>query len=284
MSKKTAFLTTIYPMKEEYLINFLDSLSKQTFKNFHLIVVNDGYSDFYKMKKIYSSLHIKELKFSNTPVKNRQHGLNFIINNGYDTVFFGDSDDYFSSNRLELVLNKLNNYDLVVNDISVFDNKGIYDRKYFSNRIENNTEITIDFIKDKNIFGMSNTALNVSSLDNIDYDSDLIALDWYMFTLALLKSGVAIFTNEAETFYRQHNNNTVGIGKLNKEIFYKGVEVKLKQYELLSKNHREFESYLNEMIVLDDIIKKSDFLDSNFLKDIRYPFWWEQIKLIEEYK
>ncbi len=284
MSKKTAFLTTIYPMKEEYLINFLDSLSKQTFKNFHLIVVNDGYSDFYKMKKIYSSLHIKELKFSNTPVKNRQHGLNFIINNGYDTVFFGDSDDYFSSNRLELVLNKLNNYDLVVNDISVFDNEGIYDRKYFSNRIENNTEITIDFIKDKNIFGMSNTALNVSSLDNIDYDSDLIALDWYMFTLALLKSGVAIFTNEAETFYRQHNNNTVGIGKLNKEIFYKGVEVKLKQYELLSKNHREFESYLNEMIVLDDIIKKSDFLDSNFLKDIRYPFWWEQIKLIEEYK
>ena len=284
MSKKIAFLTTIYPTKKEYLDSFLHSLSKQTFKNFHLIVVNDGYSDFDKIKKKYSNLAIKELKFSNTPLKNRQHGINFILDNDYDTVFFGDSDDYFSSNRIELVLKKLNNYDLVVNDISVFDNKGVYDKKYFTNRIKNNTEITIDFIKDKNIFGMSNTALNVRSLDNIVYDSDLIALDWYMFTLALLKSGVAIFTNEAETFYRQHSENTIGIGKLNKEIFYKGVEVKLKQYELLSKNHREYESYLNEMIVLDDTIKGSGFVDSIFLKDIRYPLWWEQIKLIEEYK
>ncbi len=279
MPKKIAFLTTIYPIEDDYLYTFFDSLDGQTFKNFDLIVVNDGYLNFDKIKKKYNNLAIMELKSSDTPLKNRQHGINFILDNDYDIVFFGDSDDYFSSNRIEVVLKKLNNYDLVVNDLSVFDSKGIYNRKYFTNRIKNDTEITIDFIKDKNIFGMSNTALKVKSLDNIAYDPDLIALDWYIFSLALLKSGVAIFTNEAETFYRQHNNNTIGIGKLNKEIFIKGIEVKLKQYELLSKDHKEFESYLDEMIILNDIITKSGDVNSSLLKDIRYPLWWEQIKI-----
>ena len=237
MPERIAFLTTIFPMNEEYLYEFFDSLNQQTLKTFDLIVVNDNYGNLDKVKLQFRHLSITELKASGSPIQNRKQGINFVLENNYDIIIFGDSDDYFSTNRVEVIVEKLKNYDIVVNDLSVFNADEIYEEKYFSNRIKNNAEITIDFIKDKNIFGMSNTALRVKHMGNIFYDPKLIALDWYIFSLALLNSGVAIFTNEAETFYRQHDKNTVGIGWLNKEIFRKGVAVKLKQYELLSKEH-----------------------------------------------
>jgi len=284
MSEKIAFLTVVFPMEENYLTDFFSSLSAQTFKNFDLVVVNDQLQNLDKMIAQFADLKITVLNFSDTPLKNRQHGIEFILANNYDIVIFGDSDDYFSSNRVEVSIEKLAKYDVVVNDLSAFNDSGVYQKKYFSNRLQNDTEISIEYIKDKNIFGMSNTALRVRSIGNIIYDSDLIAFDWYIFSLALLKSGVGLFTNECETFYRQHRGNTVGIGKLDRKLFIKGLAVKKKQYELLSKEDKRFESFLNEIDILSLLVLDEDLLDTIIASDIKYPFWWEQIKLIEEYK
>jgi len=282
MSENIAFLTTIFPMKEDYLYDFFNSLNRQTFKDFDVVVVNDNYKNFSKIKDKFSDLNIKELKYSDTPLRNREHGINFILDNNYDIVIFGDSDDYFSFNRVEVIIEKLIHYDIIVNDLSVFNEKRIYKKKYLSHRIKNNTEITIDFVKDKNIFGMSNTALRVKSLGNIIYDSELIALDWYIFSLALLKSGVALFTNETQTFYRQYDENTVGIGKLNKGIILKGISVKLKQYELLSIEDSQFKAYYNEMTILSNVIKNNKMLDMVMSQKISYPLWWEEVKLFRK--
>jgi len=282
MSENIAFLTTIFPTNENYLYDFFNSLNRQTFKDFDVVVVNDNYKNFSKIKDKFSDLNIKELKYSDTPLRNREHGINFILDNDYDIVIFGDSDDYFSFNRVEVIIEKLIHYDIIVNDLSVFNEKGIYKKKYLSHRIKNNTEITIDFVKDKNIFGMSNTALRVKSLGNIIYDSELIALDWYIFSLALLKSGVALFTNETQTFYRQYDENTVGIGKLNKGIILKGISVKLKQYELLSIEDSQFKAYYNEMTILSNVIKNNKMLDMVMSQKISYPLWWEEVKLFRK--
>ena len=56
-----AFLTTIFPMEEQFLIDFFDSLSKQTYKNFDVIVVNDGYRGFDEIKERYCKLNLIEL-------------------------------------------------------------------------------------------------------------------------------------------------------------------------------------------------------------------------------
>ena len=72
---KTAFLTTIFTMNKQYLYDFFDSLKNQTYQNFDVIVVNDGYKDFEKIKTLYNEkLNIIELQHSNTPAKNREHG------------------------------------------------------------------------------------------------------------------------------------------------------------------------------------------------------------------
>ncbi|MDQ7060728.1 MAG: glycosyltransferase [Sulfurimonas sp.] len=189
MNKKIAFLTTIFPMKKEYLIDFFNSLQNQTINKFDIIVVNDGYNDFDKIKMHYgNNLNIIELKYSNSIAKNREYGINYCIENNYDILIFGDSDDYFDENRVEKSIELLKTNDIVVNDLSLFNENAIYEKKYISNRIENNSIINIEFIRDKNIFGLSNTAILLKNLDKISLYDDLIAVDWYIFTLLLLGS------------------------------------------------------------------------------------------------
>ena len=208
---KIAFLTTIFPMKKQFLIDFFNSLNNQTYDNFDVVVANDGYSNFNEIKLKYGKLNIVELECSNTPAKNREYGINYCIERKYDILIFGDSDDYFSNNRVELALEALNSNDIVVNDVSLFDNDGTYEDMYISNRLENDSKVNYDYIKNKNIFGLSNTALKINILSKVSFDKDLVAVDWYLYK-GLLKNGCkAIFTNKAITYYRQHKDNTVGL-------------------------------------------------------------------------
>jgi len=212
--KSVAFLTTIFPMEEQFLIDFFDSLNGQTYDNFDVIVVNDGYDNFYDVKMKYQNLSIIELSCSGTPAKNREYGINYCIDNKYDILIFGDSDDYFSNNRITKSVKLLSDHEIVVNDLTTFDKIGIIQHKYISNRVKNNSIINYSFIKDKNIFGMTNTAINLNILDKVKFDDSLVAVDWFMFKDLLKLGHNAIFTNEIISYYRQYSDNTIGLREM----------------------------------------------------------------------
>ena len=198
-------------MNERFLIDFFDSLSRQTYDKFDVVVVNDGYDNFNDIKEKYQKLSIVELPYSKTVAKNREHGINYCIDNNYDVLVFGDSDDYFSDNRIEKSIELLSNCDIVVNDLTLFNKAGIVQHKYISNRIDNNSIIDFNFIKDKNIFGMSNTAINLNILDKVAFDKSQVAVDWFLFKNLLKLNNKAIFTNEIISYYRQYPGNTIGL-------------------------------------------------------------------------
>ena len=208
---KIAFLTTIFPMPEYFLREFFESLTRQTYKDFDVIVVNDGHTNFDKFKQQYSALSIVELKYDGTPAKNREYGINHCINNGYEQIIFGDSDDYFSDNRVEVSIELLLANEIVVNDVSLFNDTAVYEKKYMSHRLSDGARVKIDFIEDKNIFGLSNTALRTRRLKEVNFDKNLIAVDWHFYKNLLRQKYSAIFSNRAITYYRQHNQNTTGL-------------------------------------------------------------------------
>ena len=215
MSNKVVFLTTIFPTEEKFLEDFFESLVNQTYTNFDIVVVNDGYENFNKIKSQFSTLTIIELPYRNTPVKNREHGINFCKANDYNILIFGDCDDFFSNNRIEKSVDLLSNYDIVVNDLSLFNDSGIYEICYFSNRIANNSEIEYSFIKDKNIFGLSNTAINLKIINKVNFPLGEEIVDWYFYKKLLSEGNSSIFTNETETYYRQYENNYAGLDSIN---------------------------------------------------------------------
>jgi glycosyltransferase involved in cell wall biosynthesis len=268
---KIAFLTTVFPMNLQYLIEMLDSLVEQTFNEFYLIVVNDGSEEFSELSKSYKKkLKIIELKGVANPAENRQIGINYCIEFGYDYLIFGDSDDTFSKNRVEQSVKLLKEYDVVVNDLTLFENDLILEKNYLSNRFKNNQVINFEDIINKNILGLSNTAIRLSKIERLVIPKELIAVDWYFFSLLLLQGRKAIFINDAVTYYRQYAGNLVGLKELDEKAFKRGWQVKRVHYQALSKItdrvNIECEQYSQEM---PDYTQK----ESNQA----HPLWWELI-------
>lgn len=100
---KYSFIVPVYNT-EKYLKKCLDSLAGQNFKDFEIIIVNDGSTD--NSKNIISEY---EEKYNNIKVINQKNGgLSVARNNGVKEakgkyLIFIDSDDYVETNLLKEV-------------------------------------------------------------------------------------------------------------------------------------------------------------------------------------
>ena len=274
MKNQIAFLTTIFPIPEDYLIQFFESLEKQTIKNFDVLVVNDGYKNFSSLRLKFDKLNIIEIESSDSPAKNREVGINFAIEQAYKTLIFGDSDDYFSKNRVEVSLKLLSKYDLVVNDLTLFNYSGVYKSKYISNRLPNGYEVSLDFVKEKNVFGFTNTAVNLNKVSKVSFNPDIVAVDWYFFTTLLLKGTTAVFTNQCISYYRQHEDSLIGLKVLSLPALKTGLLAKLNHY----KNFPEFECLHRKIQYLLGLDRELLFMKLKEQDVLEYPLWWEEVK------
>lgn len=116
--RKVAFLTTIYPINETFVHEFMQSLSQQTYSHFDLIIINDGFESLNSFKLLYSKINIIELNSHNNIAKNRSALIDYAKNNNYEILIFGDVDDKFKNNRVELSIKKLNEFDIIVNELT----------------------------------------------------------------------------------------------------------------------------------------------------------------------
>lgn len=276
---KVALFTVFYPGAETYVDEFFNSVLNQTYKIFDLIIVNDGYKDDI-LASLCPNLNIIELRGDATISDNRAIGINYAIDNAYDYLFLCDVDDYMHPARVEHVLESFGNNHIIVNDLDIVgaDRKLIV-KDYFQKTISTNTILDKDFIKDKNIFGFSNSALKVSSLSKVSFPKDLKVVDWYYFTQLLNEGLKAQFLDESLTEYRQHSENMIGISSFTIDIFKKLIELKKKQYGYMKEVYPVYQKLYDQMI---DLSKLPDnelqrIIDKN--TDITpYPVWWENVK------
>lgn len=277
---KVALFTVFYPGAETYVDEFFNSVQNQTYKVFDLIIVNDGYKDD-NLASLCPNLSIIELRGDATISGNRAIGINYAIDNAYDYLFLCDVDDYMYPTRVEHVLESFGNNDIIVNDLDIVgaDRKLIV-KDYFQKTISANTILDKDFIKDKNIFGFSNTALKVSAFSKVSFPKDLKVVDWYFFTQLLNEGLKAQFLDESLTEYRQHSGNMIGISSFTIDVFKKLIELKKKQYSYMKEVYPVYQMLYDQMIGLsklpDNELQK--IIDKN-TGITPYPVWWENVKL-----
>ena len=273
----TVFMTTVFPGCMMFFDDFMNSLDLQTDNNFDLLIVNDGVENLGDYLKKFRNINFLQIISSNSIVQNRKAGIDTIIDLNYEYLIFGDSDDYFDLNRVAVSKEYLNYFDIVVNDLSVFDKQnGVYKTKCFSKRLKNNSIIDFDYIKDKNIFGLSNTAIKVSEITKIVYSDDLIAFDWCFFSQLLSQNKSAVFTNETQTYYRQYSNNTIGLGNNSISSLRKGIEVKKKHYQFMKQLDVSFDRFFIETKIKEENINKNDIVVKEYKQD--HLLWWENTK------
>tara|TARA_R110001583_G_scaffold26571_4_gene95775 strand:- start:19399 stop:20250 length:852 start_codon:yes stop_codon:yes gene_type:complete len=276
-STEVCFLTTVFPMPIDFLYDFFDSLDQQSYKSFDLIIVNDGNQDLEMLIKKYNLIHAIVIPAGESPIDNREIMIRFAIKNKYKIAVFGDSDDKFSENRISVAVEKLQSVDIIVNDLNTFTGSKLIQSYYLSNRVINEEHIHINNILEYNILGLSNTAVNISILQGLTFpfDKNVIALDWYLFSILLSQNVLASFTNKSVTYYRQHENNIAGMGIINDDSIKKTILVRIQHYQALSPYIAMANELKNEMITLQKDEIKQNTLLNQIKKKQPFPLWWE---------
>ena len=133
---KYSFIVPVYNT-EKYLKKCLDSLVNQTYKDFEIIVVNDGSTD--KSSSIISKY---QKKYKNIIVINKENeGLSMARNRGVQKssgkyIIFVDSDDYVSNKLLEEADKKIDDSDILRFQIATEDEEYIKINEYHEEGFE----------------------------------------------------------------------------------------------------------------------------------------------------
>ena len=113
------------------LLLSLKSVSKQTYKDFEVIIVNDGSEDErYRNHQFDSNVLVIHLE--NNSVKENGYFSDSVRNHGIDRasgkyIAFLDDDDYWFPSKLEKQINKLESSDLKMVCSEASSNYGLYD-------------------------------------------------------------------------------------------------------------------------------------------------------------
>lgn len=113
------------------LLLSLESISKQTFKDYEVILINDG-SDDERYKNLQFDSDIIAIHLEKNSVKENGYFSDSIRNHGIDRasgkyIAFLDDDDYWFPNKLEKQINKLESSDLKMVCSEASSNYGLYD-------------------------------------------------------------------------------------------------------------------------------------------------------------
>ncbi len=106
-----------------YIGQAIKSILKQTFKNFELLIIDDGSTD--NTEKIIKSFEDIRIKYEKIEHIGRSYALNYGLKNAkYDWIAIMDADDVSHPSRLEKQINFLNNNNNIVFTFSAYFRNG----------------------------------------------------------------------------------------------------------------------------------------------------------------
>ena len=227
---KVAILLSTYN-GEDYLKEFLNSISEQSFKNYTLYIRDDGSTD--STIEIINSTNLdNNIKFINDSQGNIGSAKSFMFllqNVSADIYMFADQDDVWEKDKVLDSVNAILNYGIenpilfhtdlkIVNSDLKVISPSFYTHENFkypkclrvNNLILQNSIVgcTIALTdKLKNDFFNSLLNNNISLLQ-------LAMHDWFL-ALFTKYFGTILFSTKSNILYRQHEKNVSGIKKMN---------------------------------------------------------------------
>ena len=282
MQNPGLFLTVVYPKALPYLSDVYKSAKLQTRQDFDILVVNDG-CDCNSIKAALPELNVIIIDAVGGFSANRIQGIAYAKAHQYEYLLFCDADDAFSPVRYERTIEEFENShaDIIVCNLNIVDEQlNILIKDYFSKEIPHPCWIDASFLQDKNIFGMSNTAIRLSALKRPLSIPETPIVDWYLFTMLLLSGLRAKYTNKSFVDYRQYSDNMIGINKFDVTSVRRLTRLKLNHYKLLIENgHREYQKWYDNTEQLQHLSDKE--IENIIGKELNVhpqPLWWQIIK------
>jgi glycosyltransferase involved in cell wall biosynthesis len=181
MTKVSVIISTYNRYK--FLINAINSVKTQTYKNIEIIVVNDGSTETEYYIKSIKGIKMYHLKKNSKDVIGfpcmsipKNYGLKKATG---DYIAFLDDDDIWFPKKIEKQLKKLNkpkNIDIKMISTNAYTGKGLYDKhktynKYFNTEIP--TIFDLNYIKKHNSIILSSCLIHKDIIKKVGYLDEL---------------------------------------------------------------------------------------------------------------
>lgn len=281
MLREGLFFTVVYPQALAFFNDFCNSARSQTQDAFDILIVNDGCKN-EEIEYTLSGLSYTIIPAIGSPSENRQQGIDYAIHHGYKYILFCDADDSFTANRFERTIKEFEKglADVIVCNLNIVDeNLEPLICDYFNKELPNERIIDAEFLMDKNIFGMSNTAIRLDALKEGVSIHETPIVDWFLFSLLLLKGLKAQYITESLVNYRQYSANMIGINKFDVASFKRLAKLKNNHYKLLvDSGYSQYQHiYLESEQLLSITDKEIEQIVRQGLAIHPQPLWWQII-------
>lgn len=224
---------------ERFLEEQLHSIFLQTFKDWKIIIRDDGSSDItLEIIKKWKNLYPKKIIFLNDVEQRLGASKSFsklLEFSDSPYAMLCDQDDFWKSNKIEVSFEALKSAEdkygyemplMVCSDLEVVDeNLNILSKSFWKDR-KDTPDILNDFEKliahsvvTGNTIMMNKSAVLISTPIKTNF---FLHDQWISIKVA--KFGQIIFIKDCLIKYRQHNNNVLGSFKLNKTYLVKKIK------------------------------------------------------------
>lgn len=200
-----------------YISQAIKSVLNQSYKNYEIIVVDDGSTDnTYEELKKYKDKIKYYYKENGGVASARNYG---IIRSKGDYVCFLDADDLYKKNKLESQIKFLienPNIDIVYNDVDAVDENLNYINTLRSEGIYNNREDFLTMMLVRQVIpGPASIMLRRRCIaDGTLYNEVYKNTEDYDFTLELAQKFTYGYIPESLYMYRRHTNNLTNNHKI----------------------------------------------------------------------
>lgn len=232
---------------EKFVADQIESIQKQTYTDWNLIIRDDGSSD--RTCEIVDDFvskdnRIKLIRAENVGVIKSFHEL-VTDNNNADFYFFADQDDYWLPEKLSIMLEETKKHDnskpvMYYTDLKVVDKKLsiINDSMIKSQSNHANTQL-VQELTENTVTGC--TSMINQKLASLWKDTtNVIMHDWYLELLATAL-GELVYINKSTILYRQHENNVLGARTLDKrfKLLREGFKIFDRYWDLIHKTQEQ---------------------------------------------
>lgn len=246
---------------EKYIKDQIDSLLALDYPNKEIIVSDDNSTDTtYEILKEYGE---KIVLLKNTDVCGLNNNFKNALKNCHgEYIALCDQDDIWERNKLELLLEHIDDFDLVHGGVSIINSDGNYHEVKGMHTVYEIDKTKyynfIDFIEENMVLGC--TCLIKRDFLNryLEIPDDIIYHDWWIVLNALKRGKGIVYLDKEVIKYRQHDNNTAF--KTFNSIEWYDKKLKFNHYILehmnLEENERQLVQIDSNCINLSKVFKK----------------------------
>lgn len=276
---KISVIVPVYNV-EKYIGQCIESILNQTFRDFELILINDGSFDYsYKICREFAKKDARISLFSQEN-KGQAAARNLGIENACgEYLTFIDSDDYVTSDYLEKLYHTLTKYqcDIVMTGYYRYDEQT--NLLYYYIQQENvgqcerisQTEILKRMLTDANYLQVVAKIFKRTLFENLRFDVGRYFEDFFLITKLFLQVDSVVYLKDSLYCYRRNVNSIV-----NSPLNIKKVIDDIESYEetiltlLLSHNDPKpfIDKYKSVLLYHKHLLEDKQLFDLNIYKKI----------------